>query len=296
MIVSDTPSFGRVVQEAMPPLLLLFVWDVVVTIAYFTFAPKLLEIELPMTLFGTALALVLGFRDNSAYARWWEARSLWGLMINASRSLARQAITLIDDDPVKGKALSREIVLRQIAYVHALRCVLRGQDPLPEITPFLKADEIEELTGAKNIPNALLNTSARHLAHANGLTDSFRRVRIESTFVDIANAQGGMERIKRTPLPMHYRFLPQLFTRIFCVLLPIAIVSDLGILTPLGSTLVGLMFIAALQIGDDLKDPFSNTVHDVPMSAMCKTVEIDLLQTLGESAPPALVPERGVLM
>jgi len=296
MIISDTPSFGRVVQEVTPPLLLLFVWDVIVTIAYFTFAPKLLEIELPMTLFGTALALVLGFRDNSAYARWWEARSLWGLMINASRSLARQAITLIDEDDGKGTALARQIVLRQIAYVHALRCMLRGQDPLPEIAPFLKPDEVKGLMGMKNIPNALLNTTATHLAQATSLTDSYRRVRIESTMVDIANAQGGMERIKRTPLPMHFRFLPQMFTRVFCVLLPIAIVSDLGVLTPLGSTLVGLMFIAALQIGDDLKDPFSNTVHDVPMTSMCKTIEIDLLQTIGEPAPAPMVPENGVLM
>ena len=108
------------------------------------------------------------------------------------------------------------------------------------------------------------------------MIDSFSRVRMESTLVDIANAQGGMERIKNTPLPAQYRFFPALFTRVFCIILPFAIVQDLGIYTPVGSALVGLMLLILLQIGDDLKDPFSNDVHDVPIASHCNTVEIDL--------------------
>ncbi|MBL0967457.1 MAG: hypothetical protein IBJ05_11660 [Blastomonas sp.] len=94
---------------------------------------------------------------------------------------------------------------------------------------------------------------------------------------------------------MQYRFFPALFTRIFCILLPIGLVETLGIATPVGSTMAGLMFLAILQIGEDLVDPFANSVHDVPLSAMCRTIETDLLQALGDPAPEPLAEVKGVL-
>ena len=112
---------------------------------------------------------------------------------------------------------------------------------------------------------------------------------------DIANAQGGMERIKNTPLPNGFRFIPNFFTRLFCIILPITVVEALGIYTPIGSTLIGLIFLAALSIGEDLSDPFANSVHDVPMSGMARTIEIDLLESMGREAPPKLEPANGVL-
>src|SRR3546814_3843891 len=118
---------------------------------------------------------------------------------------------------------------------------------------------------------------------------------VGSSDLDIANAQGGMERIKNTPLPNGFRFFPNLFTRVFCVLLPIALVESLGLATPIGSTLIGLVFLAVLSIGEDLTDPFANSVHDVPLTAMCRTIEIDLLQTAGLPAPEPLTPDHGVL-
>src|SRR3546814_13556214 len=104
-----------------------------------------------------------------------------------------------------------------------------------------------------------------------------------------------MERIKNTPLPKCFRFFPNLFTRVFCVLLPIALVESLGLATPIGSTLIGLVFLAVLSIGEDLTDPFANSVHDVPLTAMCRTIEIDLLQTAGLPAPEPLTPDHAVL-
>jgi putative membrane protein len=104
-----------------------------------------------------------------------------------------------------------------------------------------------------------------------------------------------MERLKNTPLPNQFRFFPSFFTRLFCILLPIGLVETLGIATPIGSTIAGLMFLAVLQIGDDLVDPFSNTLHDLPLNAMCRTVEIDLLQAIGDDAPEPVQPVKGVL-
>ncbi|KQM49147.1 putative membrane protein [Sphingomonas sp. PP-CE-1A-559] len=293
MIVTATPRLSQILSEVWRPLLGLFVWDVVVTITYYVLpfhAPAL-----PLTLFGTALALFLGFRDNSAYQRWWESRGLWGLMINASRNLARMARNMLPEP--EGHDMKRTIVLRQIAYVNALRCQLRKQPAPPEVLRFLSKEEASFALDRTNIANGLLDGTGRRIdiARRNGWIDTIQQTQFEAILVDIANAQGGMERIKNTPLPNQYRFFPSIFTRLFCILLPIGLVETLGFATPIGSTIAGLMFLAVLQIGDDLVDPFADTIHDVPLNAMCRTIEIDLLQAIGDEAPEPLQPVRGVL-
>lgn len=293
MIVSASPRFTRIISEVWKPLLLLFIWDVIVTVTYYLLpfrAPSL-----PLTLFGSALALFLGFRSNSAYERWWEGRGLWGLMINASRNLARAARNFLPDP--EAHDMKRTIVLRQVAYVNALRCQLRRQPADEEVLRFLSRGEADFALARTNIANGIVDGTGRRieLARRNGWIDSMQQHSMERVLIDIANAQGGMERLKNTPLPNQYRFFPTLFTHLFCILLPIGLVETLGFATPLGSTIAGLMFLAVLRIGDDLVDPFANTVHDVPLSAMCRTIEIDLLQSIGDEAPEPLKPVKGVL-
>ena len=292
MIVDPVPSMRRIASEVWKPLTLLFIWDCVVTLTYYVLpfrAPSL-----PLTIFGSALALFLGFRSNSAYERWWEGRTLWGAMINASRSLARATRNFLPDP--EARDLKREIVKRQIAYVNALRCQLRRQ-PLDDVTRVLEKKDKELALARINVANGLLDSTGRRIdiARRAGWIDTIQQTQMEAVLVDIANAQGGMERLKNTPLPVQYRYLPTLFAHIFCIFLPIGLVETLGLATPLGSTMAGLMFLAVLRIGDDLVDPFANTVHDVSMSAMCRTIEIDLLQSIGDPAPDPLKPARGVL-
>lgn len=295
MIVDAMPRLRRTALLVWKPLSILFVWDVAVTVFYqylpFT-APAL-----PLTLFGTALALFLGVRDNSAYQRWWEGRVLWGAMINASRSLARGVVNYIPDEHADAREAKRSIVFRQIAYVHALRRQLRRQEVDQELRRFIIDDSADQALERANVANGLLDGTGRRIeaARRRGWIDSMQQASLERILVDIANAQGGMERLKNTPLPNQYRFFPKLFTRIFCVVLPIALVETLDYATPIGSTLAGLMFLTLLQIGDDLVDPFANSVHDVPLTAMCRTIEIDLLQAIGEVAPEPLRPVNGVL-
>lgn len=293
MIVTASPRLSQIATEVWKPLSILFVWDVVVTVAYYRLpftAPSL-----PLTLFGTALALFLGFRDNSAYQRWWEGRVLWGAMINASRSLARAARNYLQAP--EAHDLRRTLILRQIAYVQALRCQLRRQPYDGEVLRFLSRGEAEPALARTNTANGLLDGTGRRIDDAlrAGWIDTIQQASFERVLVDIANAQGGMERLKNTPLPNQYRFFPTFFTHLFCVLLPIGLVETLGYATPLGSTIAGLMFLAVLQIGDDLVDPFADTVHDVPLTAMCRTIEIDLLQAIGDPAPEPLKPVKGVL-
>ncbi|MDI1294689.1 MAG: bestrophin family ion channel [bacterium] len=293
MIIDPVPSLRQIVAEVWKPLALLFIWDCAVTITYYILPFK--APSLPLTLFGSALALFLGFRDNSAYQRWWEGRILWGAMINASRSLARATRNFLPDP--EARPLKQEIVRRQIAYVHALRCQLRRQPVQDDVLRFLSPDDAKLALARTNPANGLLDSTGRRIdiARRAGWIDTIQQAQMERVLIDIANAQGGMERIKNTPLPNQYRFLPTLFTHLFCVLLPIGLVETLGFATPLGSTVAGLMFLAVLRIADDLVDPFANTVHDVPLTAMCRTIEIDLLQSIGEDAPEPIKPVRGVL-
>lgn len=298
MIVSRVPRFGHALREIAVPLFFLFLWDVVVTILYFKVTPHVRPIELQFSLFGSALALFVGVSVNAAYGRWWEARGLWGLMINASRNVARQALTFCDETvPNARVGIGREIARAQIAYVNVLRTALRGE-PIPsEAQTYLAPEWAASLETMVNKQNAILTDIGRLAAEAHrlGMLDPYARVRIDSTLVDIANSQGGMERIKNTPLPSQYRFFPSVFAKAFCIILPFAVVQDLGIYTPVGSALVGLMFLMAVEIGLDLMDPFAGSIYDVPMTSMCRTVEIDLLQMMGQPAPEKIKPVDNVL-
>jgi len=293
LIVDASPRLQQIIREVWKPLSVLFVWDVIVTVTYYILPFK--APSLPLTLFGTVLALFIGFRDNSAYQRWWEGRGLWGLMINASRNLSRATRNFMPQ--AEARDLKRSIVLRQVAYVNALRCQLRRQPVDAEVLRFLSEGEAEKALARTNVANGLLDGTGRRIDDAMrlGWIDTIQQTQLEAVLVDIANAQGGMERIKNTPLPNQYRFFPTIFTHIFCILLPIGLVETLGFATPIGSTIAGLMFLAALSVGDDLVDPFANTVHDVPLTGMCRTIEIDLLQSIGDSAPEPLQPVKGVL-
>jgi putative membrane protein len=97
-------------------------------------------------------------------------------------------------------------------------------------------------------------------------------------------------------MPKQYDYFPQLFVQMYCVLLPLALVTNMGWFTPLGSTLVGFMFLALDKIGRDLEDPFENTIYDVPLTSITTTIEVNLRQLLGETVlPEAKKPVRGVL-
>lgn len=293
MIVGTSPRIRQSFQKAWSVMIALFVWDLAVTIFYFISPFK--APALPLTIFGTALALVLGFRVNSAYQRWWEGRILWGALVNVSRSFARAVLAFLPDEE-EARALARDLVLRHVAYVHVLRRQLRRQEPASEMKRILGEADHPELD-RRNPANGLLEGTGRRIAGAerSGWIDTIQQSRLESMLVDMSNAQGGMERIKNTPLPAQYRAFPKYFTRLFCIMLPIGLVETLGVATPIGSAVAGFMYLAVLQIGDDLVDPFGNDVHDLPLDSITTVIEADLNQSIGLPAPPPVEPVDGVL-
>jgi putative membrane protein len=259
-------------------LVWLLVWDVVVTVDFMLYLDRKLTLPaLPLTLVGSALVVLTSFRNSSAYNRWWEARTLWGGLVNNSRSFARQVLTLIDDNgdinPVKAVLLRRHV-----AYVKCLSAHLKGGSSGVEVQSLISAGEFARRHDTNNFPNDLLNASAALVAKEfkSGHLDSIRLARIESTLVEISNCQGGMERIANTPLPYPYVAFPRLFITLFCVIVPIGLVETLGWFTPLASTVVGFMLLAIEKIGKDLQSPFLASEHEIQMTALCSNIERNL--------------------
>lgn len=190
------------------------------------------------------------------------------------------------------------MVYHQIAFVHALRQQLRGLSAVDELTPLLSAQDLQAVLKERNIPAAIQRRMAKMLREAKSRQwiDALEWQSMDRNLDDLLDAQGGVERIKNTPIPKQYDYFPMVFVQIYCILLPAGMVGQLGWLTPLGSTLVGFIFLALDKTGRDLESPFDNTIHDVPMTSISKTIETNLRQALGETEVPRTVePVRGVL-
>jgi putative membrane protein len=260
-------------------------------------------------LIATVVGIFIVFRFNEAYQRWWEARTLWGALVNESRSFAREVITLLTPERVPSIAsaeeaakLHTELVYRHLAYCNALRLSLRGQDSWDELAPFLDADELTALQTYANKPTRLDYTQGARLAQVIG-TDTAQQVLLmcfDSTLNRLYDVQGGCERIKNTAFPDEVRFISRGLVWLSAVAVPIAFLSTdrhIRVIEVFAVVVISLSFMVVEQLGASLKNPFENDDNDTPMSALCRTVEIDLRQQLGETdIPPPVEPVGGVLM
>ena len=253
MISPRDPHVPRMLRYIDRPLALLLLFDIVVVVAYVYFGQRWLALpNLPLSIGGGALGVILGFRNNVSYARWWEARTLWGRIVNYSRCVGRQAVAYISagDQPQDRELIrdtQRRIVYYQIAYVNSLRCQLRGQDPWPELDPFLSEEEIDSLRGEKNVAAEIQRRMALLIQDSchRGWLGAIQLGLLDNGLTELANAQGGCERIKNTPMPKHYDYFFKLLVHGYCILLPLGMVASLGLLTPIGSALLGFVFLAA---------------------------------------------------
>lgn len=304
MIVRKHLSFRRILYASGFPMLGVFALASCITVFYELLHWKSISIGVNiLTPISAALAIFLGFRTNSSYDRWWEARTLWGGIVNQSRTLARQILTLTDapKSDVEGRAVEsfeQEMIYSQIAFVHALRCFLRKQSVADEIAAYLPAHVVDSLREDKNIPQAILLQMGKRLQQAfrDGYFDSIRFAALSQTLTELTNLQGGCERIKNTPIPRQYDFFPRLYVGIYCFLLPFGLVSEMHWYTPPAAVAIGFLFFVLDSIGRNIESPFENTINDTPMTAISRTIEINLRQMLGEKdLPPAVEPVDGFL-
>jgi len=248
MIVRNHLPVARIWPHVSKRIGALFLFDLAIAILYTQFEFRWLAISsLPLAMIGGALSVFLAFRNNSAYDRWWEARALWGSLVNTARTFSRQILTLAD--AVDNNDDREQLVELQIAYVHTLRCHLRKQNPFPELERSLPATSVAYLRGQRNVPAGmlfLLAQNVRKLFDA-GRLDSIRFSQIDSSLTDLCNVQGACERIKNTPLPRQYEYLPRLLVGLFSLLLPFGLVEGMG-LPAWGIHALGSAFLAGRML------------------------------------------------
>ena len=243
----------------------------------------------PFTLIGLALGIFLGFRNNAAYQRYWEGRTLLGRLVNSSRTWARQVpmylTTSNPDEQTEVDALRKHLVVYTMAYVHALKNALRDDDPFPDLQSFLPPEEVDPLRTQRNIPAAMLHRMGVRLTNAwqRGWLTDYHYQNLDATLTSLTDIQGGCERVKNTPIPHAYSVLIHRTVAFYCFFLPFGIVKDVQWLTPLVVLLISHAFFGLDEIGDEIEEPFGVDDQDLPVAALAKTIEINLRQQLGET-------------
>ncbi|MFM9910140.1 MAG: bestrophin family protein [Chitinophagaceae bacterium] len=282
---------------------------------------------LPVGTIGTAVAFYIGFKNNQAYDRLWEARRLWGGITNASRNLATMMISIVDD-----KTFVNDFLHRHIGYINILRLQLRRTIPwatskgdlhrtfvgekkeLEEFDEGLKTilaknnkmQYYELLKSKQNVANIMLKIQIEQLTKLKRekKIDDFEHSDLVKMINELFNLQGGCERIKSTPLFRQYSIFSRVFVLLFIFLLPFALLRDLSSLASWGvwltipfTLLISWVFYTMEQIGEYSENPFDNSVNDTPLTTICRNIEIDIKELLGEmELPEKFQPENNILL
>ncbi|MFT4679623.1 MAG: putative membrane protein [Litorivivens sp.] len=288
---------------------------------------------LPMSVIGIAVAFYVGFKNSQSYDRFWEARKIWGGIVNSSRTWTIQVLNFVSNLHASDKATDEELkeihdqlVYRQLAWINSLRVHLRkpsrhtvkqsrstikikkmmDDEFHKAVDCFLLKDDWAELIKSKNIPTQIVKKQSIEIKNLvdRGLIDDFRHMEMMNLLEELYTLQGKCERIKNTPFPRQYSFFSKVFMWIFILLLPLGLIgqfSEMGHeftwLTVPFYMLIAWIFMTMELVGEYSEDPFDGSMNDVPMTALCRTIEIDLREMLGETDLPApLEPVKDILI
>ena len=234
------------------------------------------------TLLGTALSLLLAFRINQSYDRWWEARTVWGAIVNDSRTLIRQLQTFVS--PQGSIVIS--FAKRQAIWCYALGESLRKVPFSDKVKQY-----VEDYENHANIPNALLlkHSEEVRMLYLDGQLNPFQQIQIDSTIARLCDSMGKCERIKNTVFPGNYSMLLHFLIYIFATLLPLGL-SDYSIaMEVVLTTLFAGIFLLIERTAIFMQDPFENMPTDTPVTALANTIEINLMQMVA-CEPPNVAP------
>jgi ion channel-forming bestrophin family protein len=282
---------------------------------------------LPVASIGTAVAFYVGFKNNQAYDRLWEARRLWGGITNTSRTLTASFISLVED-----KAKQKAFLNRHIAYINILRLQLRktiswatnnedyhkqfisASEEIKEFdiaieALFEKLDKKEIFEKVKlkgNIANYTLKYQFEVVTKLKRekIIDEYEHSDLTKLLGELYNLQGGCERIKSTPLFRQYSLFSRIFVQLFIFLLPFALLTEMNKFGDYGiwlvipfTVLISWVFMTMEQIGEASENPFDNGINDTPISSICRNIEIDILEMLDETNLPAKIePFNDILL
>lgn len=240
-----------------------------------------------ISVLGTAIAFFIGFINNEAYGRWWEARQIWGALLNDSRSWSRSLLTYTDHPD---RAVQQRMVRRHLAFLNALAALLRQTGDTHYETFLTKADR-DRVQSFASIPTAILQLQAEdiHQLYRNGQIDGFLFQRLDQLLEQFTTSMGQAERIKNTIFPTTYVYFTRLFIWIFIVLCTVVAAETLNYWSAVLTWLIGFVYLITYQNGQLLMNPFDNAPSDTPISSIIRSAEINLLQDLDEASIPAPV-------
>ncbi len=236
------------------------------------------------TVFGTAVALLLAFRTNQSYERWWEARIIWGAIVNDSRTLIRQTLSFNNKSSQDYENEIKKVAQRQIIWCYALGEAIRKIPFSKKVKNYLDKNAISSF----NVPNALLSEHSRQLAkmHQKEIINSFQQVQIDSTIARLCDSMGKCERIKNTVFPKAHSLLIHLVIYIFAAILPFGLGDEHLIVEIMVVFGIPIIFIAIEKTSILMQDPFENRPLDTPMTDLAETIEINLMQMIGNKETP----------
>ncbi|AYL97336.1 bestrophin family protein [Mucilaginibacter celer] len=289
MLLKENIPVKYVVGKIKNELLLVAGYAVMIAL-FHKFLPEY-RISIPIAvpaILATIISLLLAFRSNQAYDRWWEARGIWGAIVNDSRSLTRELTSFLDGDNAACEEIEgfkKRFVHRQIAWCYSLSHSLRKQDPYAKTEGLLVDEEIKFTHRFTNVPNSLLKLHGLDLklAYKNGWLNDYQQVQIDGTLTRLCDAMGKCERIKNTVFPVTYSLYIHFCLYLFIMLLPFGLIEYFGMFEVPLIIAIAAAFLLVEKMAIHLQDPFENKPTDTPTTAISQTIERDLKQMLNDT-------------
>lgn len=264
---------GSITPKVIFRVLITSLYSVAV-VAIYHFLPSISLSFSPFELFGVVLGLLLVFRMNAGHDRWWEARKLWGGIVNQSRNLAYGVLTYVRDTGLK-----RQVLRWVIAYAYCSLQTLSGRDGLTPIKKYFDESEFQILSKTEHMPSYISIKIAQLLQEAKrrGYLDGFEFLQLDKERSELMDEVGASERILKTPMPLVYAIKLRRFILIFLLILPFALLGKAGNLTPFFVILVAYPLFSLDQIGVELQNPFSiENLSHLPLEDICQTIESNI--------------------
>lgn len=281
--------FGKIRFE------IVYVLIIGLLVHYLTAKFKTVIPEMPIAIpafIGTAISVILSFKLNQSYDRWWEARKIWGSIVNDSRSFVLQLQSFVSKDKQND---IKEVAYRHIAWCFSLGQSLRGLDATQNLDKFISEKDLKTLEKHNNKPLALLQMNTLKIAEFKENNDLhiFSHIQINNTMVNFSNAMGMAERIKGTIFPVTYRLFLHFFIYVFVITLSIALRDIESYFEIPLLLLISSAFFLLEKSATHLQDPFSNKPTDTAMTTIARTIEINIKQLLNEKeVPKPLQPQN----
>jgi putative membrane protein len=288
MLLKDKIPMGYIFGKIKYELLAVAVYSMVIAALFETLDMTAISIPIAVpTIIGTVISLLLAFRSNQAYDRWWEARTIWGAVVNDSRSLTRQILSFTVSDEYQLEELEHfraVFVKRQIAWSYSLGQALRKMNAVHGLDRLLSKRELNYISRYDNVPAALLELHGRDLAYAlqKGWINAYQHVELDRTLTRLCDSMGKCERIKNTIFPATYSLYIHFANLFFILLLPFAVIDFMGYMEVPLVIAISASFLLIEKMAIQLQDPFENKPTDTPMTTIARSIEKDLRQMLNE--------------